>query len=202
MRRLVVVPGALLLALACTQPPTRELQDAEQAVQRAREEGADRYAADRLKEAEAALQDARSQVQARDYRKALSQANAAGERAQAARRAAQQRKEQLAVELGSQLTAIRAGLAAAQQARAAAEDLPAEAFADLDGRLRDLASRGEAFAVLVDGRKLAEAAPLAEPLRLDAQKAVADVQATTQAARVAKTKPKPKAKPRKPARGR
>jgi hypothetical protein len=199
VRRSVLL-GALLLAVACTQPPTRELEDAEQAIQRARDEGADRYAADRLKEAEAALKDARSQVEAREYRKALSQANAAGERAQAARRAAQLRKEQLKVELGSQLTAIRADVLSAQQARSAAQDLPAEAFADLDAGLRDLAARVEAFAGLVDGQKFGEAAPLAEPLRLDAQKAVADVQATTETARAAKAKPKPK--PRKPARGR
>ena len=75
---------AALAAVACDQPPVKEIAAAEQQVERARSIGADRYARERWTQAETALALARQRLQSRDYRGALSAANDAAESARVA----------------------------------------------------------------------------------------------------------------------
>jgi len=77
----------LLLALtvsACGDPPDKEMQQAQGAIDAAKAAGADQYAHDELAAAEKALKDATDAVADRDYRLALNHALDAREHAQTA----------------------------------------------------------------------------------------------------------------------
>src|SRR5206468_7548143 len=80
---------AALAATACGDPPEKEMQQAQGAIDAARAAGADQYAADEFAAAQTALQRANDAVGQRDYRLALNNALDARERAQnAAKQAA------------------------------------------------------------------------------------------------------------------
>jgi hypothetical protein len=83
MKRAILVLAALAAA-ACDQPPVKEIAAAEQQVERARIERADRYAPERYNQAVAALETARTRLRERNYRAALSAANDAAESARVA----------------------------------------------------------------------------------------------------------------------
>ena len=88
MSRLLLLVCTLLLC-ACSQPPTKEIDAADAAVNTARSEGAAEYAAESFNAATAALTAARDAAAQRDYRLALSRALDARERAtQSAKQAA------------------------------------------------------------------------------------------------------------------
>jgi predicted S18 family serine protease len=87
-------PLALLtcLTVGCSTPPTKEHEQAEDALKAARAADASTYAADELQAAQAALDKYDQAVQQRDYREALSDAIDARDRAfEAARQASAQR---------------------------------------------------------------------------------------------------------------
>lgn len=80
-RRLALVILTLLTA-ACSEPPNKEMNLAQGAIEAARAAGADRFAADELKAAVDALQRSNEAVTGDDYRQALSHALDSFERAQ------------------------------------------------------------------------------------------------------------------------
>jgi hypothetical protein len=84
----------LLATAGCSEPPQKELDQAQAAVDLARTGGADRYATDEYAAATAALLKARAAVDQRDYRQALSYAIDARQRAQSAFRQAGEGKAQ------------------------------------------------------------------------------------------------------------
>jgi len=87
-------PLALLtcLTVGCSNPPTKEHEQAQDALRAARAADASTYAADELQAAQAALDKYDLAVQQRDYREALSDAIDARDRAfEAARQASAQR---------------------------------------------------------------------------------------------------------------
>ena len=67
-------------------PPNKELQQAQQAIDAARDAGADRYAKDEFTASQDAIKRAQAAVAARDYRQALNDALDARDRAQTASR--------------------------------------------------------------------------------------------------------------------
>ena len=67
-------------------PPNKEIQQAQQAIDAARTSGAERYAGDEFTAAQEALNRAQAAVTARDYRQALNDALDARDRAQTASR--------------------------------------------------------------------------------------------------------------------
>src|SRR3954468_9202775 len=75
---------AAVSSAACGDPPEKEMQQAQGAIDTARAAGADQYARDEFAAAEEALKKARDAVQERDYRQALNSALDARERAQTA----------------------------------------------------------------------------------------------------------------------
>ena len=83
--------GALLSG-ACGEPPDKEMQQAEGAIEAARAAGADRYAHEEFGAAEDALKKAGEAVALRDYRLALSHALDSRERAQTAAKLAADNK--------------------------------------------------------------------------------------------------------------
>jgi hypothetical protein len=129
MRRALVTIAALLL-VACTEPPNREIDQAQGAIDAARAAGADQYAVGEFGAATTALDRARAAVEARDYRLALNHALDARERAKEAARQAATRKAAVRSEAERQLvvatTALRGAedrLKAAGNARVSAREV-------------------------------------------------------------------------------
>jgi hypothetical protein len=81
-----------LLSVACGDPPDREIQQAQGAIDTARAAGADQYATAEYTAAQEALKRANEAVEQRDYRLALNYALDARERAQNAAKEAADRK--------------------------------------------------------------------------------------------------------------
>jgi hypothetical protein len=97
---------AALAASGCTDPPDKEIQQAQEAIGLARAAGADTYARAEFTAAEDALKQSRQAVTDRDYRLALNHALDARERAQNAAREAADRKAAARTEADR---AVRAG---------------------------------------------------------------------------------------------
>jgi hypothetical protein len=85
-RRLVLV--ILLLSAGCAEPPSKEMNQAQGAIDAARAAGAERFAATELAAAADALKRSEEAVAAGDYRQALSHAIDSRERAQHAAKVA------------------------------------------------------------------------------------------------------------------
>ena len=142
MRRLVL-SLALLAAVAgaaCGDPPDKEMQQAQAAVDAARAAGADRFARDEFAAAEDALKRAHEAVAQRDYRLALNAALDARERAQTATQQAVDAKaaaridaERALAEADAALHESRAKLKSAEAAHAAAKLLSAARRTIADG---------------------------------------------------------------------
>src|SRR5262245_45340999 len=81
-----------LLTIGCSEPPTKEHKQAEEALAAARAAGAETYAPERLQAAEQALQKYDSAVAQRDYREALNYALDARDGAYAAESRAKSEK--------------------------------------------------------------------------------------------------------------
>ena len=86
--RMVSVVAVVLLFVACAEPPSKEMNQAQGAIDSARAAGADRYSAAELAAAEDALRRSEQAVTQNDYRLALSLAIESRERAQSAAKAA------------------------------------------------------------------------------------------------------------------
>jgi hypothetical protein len=84
MRRLFVLLCAALVCASCSEPPQKEIDRAQGAIDAARAAGADQYATEPFTAATTALQQSHEAVDQRDYRLALSRALDASERAQEA----------------------------------------------------------------------------------------------------------------------
>jgi len=89
---LCAIISAFVLSAACSAPPQKEIDRAQQAIDSARAAGADRYAPEAYAAATFALQQAHEAVQQRDYRLALSRAVDASDLAQEAAKAAADNK--------------------------------------------------------------------------------------------------------------
>lgn len=97
----------LLLATAgCSEPPQKEIDRAQAAVDLARASGADIYAAEEYTAAAAGVQKARSAVDQRDYRQALSYAIDSRQRAQNAALQAAEGKAKARTATDAMMTAV------------------------------------------------------------------------------------------------
>ena len=94
MRRLLLslAIAAAIGGAACGDPPDKEMQQAQGAIDAARAAGADQYAREEFTAAEEALKKSHEAVEQRDYRQALNTALDARERAQAAAKESVNRK--------------------------------------------------------------------------------------------------------------
>lgn len=103
-----------LATVACEEPPTREMNQAQGALDTARAAGAPDYAADEFQAAENALTRSRQAVDEGDFRQALNFALDARDRAQAAARLAADEKARLRTEADRALRDADTALAQAQ----------------------------------------------------------------------------------------
>jgi flagellar hook-basal body complex protein FliE len=151
---------AALTSVACADPPDKEIQQAQGAIDTARAAGADQYAHDEFAAAEDALKRAHEAVAQRDYRLALNNALDARERAQSAAKEAADRKTTARVdaerELLDAMTALNDAntrLRAAEAARPPAKTLaaPKRVIVDSEAALqkaRAMFDRGDYLAVI------------------------------------------------------
>ena len=112
---------AAALTVACGDPPEREIQQAQSAIDAARAAGADVYAHDEFAAAQDALKHANDAVAQRDYRLALNNALDARERAQNAEKEAATRKSAARVDAERAVADVTAALAEARTRLKAAE---------------------------------------------------------------------------------
>jgi hypothetical protein len=126
----VLIAASLVTAACGDDPPEKEIQQAQGAIDAARTAGADDYAHDEFAAAEGALQRAREAVDQRDYRLALNNALDSRERAQNAEKEAAGQKTTARAEAQRALAATSEALAqtkvklkAAETARASARTL-------------------------------------------------------------------------------
>jgi hypothetical protein len=132
MRRLSVLFCTALLVAACSEPPQKEIDRAQGALDAARAAGAEHYATDTFTAAQSALEQSQAAVEQRDYRLALSLAIDSYERAQTAAKEAADGKARargegeraLAVTAGA-LQELRTRLTAAEAAKVPARELQA-----------------------------------------------------------------------------
>jgi hypothetical protein len=116
-RRRLLLSAALaaaMMAAACGDPPDREMQQAQAAIDVARAAGADKFAREEFTAAEDALKKAHEAVAQRDYRLALDAALDACERAQNAEK---QATEEKATARGEAERAVAAADAALHESR-------------------------------------------------------------------------------------
>jgi hypothetical protein len=116
-RRRLLLSAALaaaMMAAACGDPPDREMQQAQAAIDVARAAGADKFAREEFTAAEDALKKAHEAVAQRDYRLALDAALDARERAQNAEK---QATEEKATARGEAERAVAAADAALHESR-------------------------------------------------------------------------------------
>jgi hypothetical protein len=116
-----------LVTASCAQPPDREMQQAEGAIEAARAAGADRYASIEFVAAVDALKRSQEAVAQRDYRLALNHALDSRERAQTAAKEATDAKAAAHTEADRKLTMAAAALDQARAAVKAAEGVRAPA---------------------------------------------------------------------------
>jgi flagellar hook-basal body complex protein FliE len=111
---------AALFVMACADPPNKEMDQAQGAIDAARAAGADRYASSEYTAATEALKRAQDSVAQRDYRQALNEALDSREHAQNAAREAAETRAQLRGEVERDMAQIAALIAEANTRLAAA----------------------------------------------------------------------------------
>jgi hypothetical protein len=140
MRRLSVLLCAALLVAACSEPPQKEIDRAQGALDAARAAGAEHYATETFAAAGRALQESQAAVEQRDYRLALSLAIDSYERAQSAAKEAADGKarargegERAMAVTAAALQQLRTRLAQAEAAKIPARELVAPHKVATDG---------------------------------------------------------------------
>jgi hypothetical protein len=122
--RLCAVLAVLLIAGGCTEPPQREIDQAQAAIEVAVSAGAERFASEALVSARTALMQSRDAVNQRDYRLALSHALDSREKAQNAARAAAEARTAFRKDVESSLATVTALHEKASAAIAGSKGLP------------------------------------------------------------------------------
>lgn len=143
--------AVVLLVSACAEPPNKEMDQAQGAIDAARAAGAEKYAASEYASATEALKNSNAAASTGDYRLALNLALESHEHAENAARTTADTKAQVRAEVERAMAEIAAlmaqvntRMAAAQRARAAARALrePADDIARVND---DVQKAGEAI---------------------------------------------------------
>lgn len=181
--RQLILPGVLVCMWGCAEPPNKEMNQAQGAIDAARAAGAERYAGDDYGAAVAALEKSRAAVEQRDYRQALSHALDARERAQAAARTAGDEKVRLhaASDRALHLAELALGGSKTALQRADAARVPARDLAPLRATVAEAESIVQDARAAIERDELEAGARLLSglPARLD--QTTSEIDAATQA---------------------
>jgi hypothetical protein len=175
-----------LLASACAEPPNKEMDQAQGAIDAARAAGADRYAAATYNAATEALKNANEAVAIGDYRLALNHALESREQAQNAAREGAQTRARLRSEVEREMTAVAGLLAQANMRLEAARKTPrvqrralTDAAAAIAAANADVQKAGEA----VEAEDYLAAGPALEGVQERIEEAIAAINAAMPARR-------------------
>ncbi|HEV8394690.1 MAG TPA: DUF4398 domain-containing protein [Vicinamibacterales bacterium] len=164
-------------AAGCAEPPTREIDQAQAAIEVAVSAGAERFAPADLTAARTALTQARDAVGQRDFKQALAHALDSRERAQTATRAAGDARAVLKRDAQAALAEVLALQARAQRLITIASSGPARARArrarPLQARLTASVQEARAWVEAGDDIKASEALP---GLKTDLERLVAELE--------------------------
>lgn len=168
----------LLVAAGCSEPPQKEIDQAQAALDLARTAGADKYATVQYTDAASALQKARASVDQRDYRQALNYAIDSRQRAQDAIRQAadgksraQRAAESIVIDISTRASTLQGRVKAAEAARVPAKDLKnaRAAMAAAQTRLQEART-------LIGGENYEEATKTLTEVRGNLDAAIAEVE--------------------------
>ncbi len=136
---LCTIMCAVVLSAACSEPPTKEIDRAQQAIDQAKAAGAEQYAPEIFAAATAALQQSHEAVDQRDYRLALSRAVDASDRAQEAATAAADNKAKARSQSEAAVNAVNAAVMQLQARLKVAEEahVPPRELAPARATLKD-----------------------------------------------------------------
>jgi hypothetical protein len=176
-----------MLVTACGEPPSKEMNQAQGAIDAARAAGGDRYATTEYSAAVASLKLADEAVIARDYRLALNHALESREHAQNAAREAADTKARLRVEAERGMTEIATVLAEANARFQAAERarVPARALQQVRDDLAAVNSDVQKAGAAIQAGDYLAAKPLLDGVktRIPALLTALDARTTSQSAR-------------------
>lgn len=117
----LLLASVTLVVVACSDPPTKEMNQAQGAIDAAKAAGAEQYAPEDYRAAVAALQRSHDAVTQRDYRQALNFALDARERAHDAARSGAERMAQVRSDAEQLLSTLTVALQTARTRLTAAE---------------------------------------------------------------------------------
>jgi hypothetical protein len=146
----LIFTAVLLVLAGCSEPPQKEIDQAQAAVDLARTAGAEKYAPEEFAGAATGLQKARTAVDERDYRLALSHAIDARQRAQNANKlaadgqaAAKRAAEAIVTDVVARTNALQFALKSAEDGRVPVKDLrgPRAAMAEAQTSLQEARTR-------------------------------------------------------------
>lgn len=168
----------LLVAAGCSEPPQREIDQAQTALDLARTAGADKYATVEYADAAAALQKARASVDQRDYRQAFNYAIDSRQRSHDAIRQAadgkaraQRAAESIVIDIATRASTLQDRVKAAEAARVPVKELrnARETMAAAQTRLQEART-------LIGGGNYEEATKTLTAVRGNLDAAIADVE--------------------------
>jgi hypothetical protein len=179
--RVFAALAAVIVLAGCSEPPQKELDQAQAAIDAAKAAGADQYASEEFTGATTTLQKAHASVDQRDYRTALNyaidarqRAAEAGKNAATGKAKARHAAEQLVADCSARIRQLDTGIRIAEGAHVASRDLrPVKAtLADAQNALQEARSSmdGGNYAEVVSGlaevrRKLDGAIAATDALR-------------------------------------
>jgi hypothetical protein len=139
---LYTIVWSVVLSAACSEPPQKEINSAQAAIDAARTAGAEQFAPESFLAATTALQQSHEAVAQRDYRLALTRAVDASDRAQEAARLAVEGKARARTEAEGAINATNAALLQLEARLKAAEAarVPAREIAPARGTAQDAAA--------------------------------------------------------------
>ena len=172
---------SVVLSTACSEPPQKEINTAQAAIDAARVAGAEQYAPESFAAATTALQQSHEAVAQRDYRLALTRAVDASDRAQEAARQAAEGKARARTEAETAISAANAALLQLEARLKAADaaHVPARELASARAVAKDaVTTLQEARATLIGGN-YAEATAGVKGLRERIRSQIATVEQAT-----------------------
>lgn len=183
--RLCAVLAVSLIAGGCAEPPQREIDQAQAAIEVAVSAGADRFASEALVGARTALMQARDAVNQRDYKLALSHALDSREKAQTAARAAGEARTALGQQVQASLAAVTALHEKASTAVADAKGLPRARLRRVRAAESKLTQSVQEARAAVDAQEYDKAQALLAGLSKELEAFLADLQgpSSTQSSR-------------------
>jgi len=178
VRRVLVIGSLLLFTAGCSEPPQKEIDQAQTALDAARAAGADRYASGEYVAAVGSLEKAKAAVDQRDYRQALNYALDSRQRAAEAARLGAEGKVRARrdVEAAYGETASRANRLQGALRTANTAGIPAKALKPSQDALASARATLQKASAAISAGNFAEATDLLTDVRGKLDAAVGDVE--------------------------